>query len=54
MTLIIIDLIVTLSIKNIEHNNTHHVHFVMLSNIMLSIAFFYCYAECRYAEWYVF
>jgi hypothetical protein len=41
----LIDLIVTLSVKDMQHNATWHKH---LCAIMLSVVF-YCYVECHYA-----
>ncbi len=44
-------LIVSLSIKDTQHNDTQSRHSaIWLSVAMLNATFCYCYAECHYAE----
>jgi hypothetical protein len=42
-TLCIVGLFLTISLNDTQHNN-------MLSVIMLTVAFYFCYTECRHAE----
>ncbi len=52
-TLSIIDLIVTLSIKDTQNNDTTKtLGVIILSVVVLGVAFSYCSAECHYAECY--
>ncbi len=43
--------ILTLFIKDVPHNGTQELSVVMLSVILLSVAFSYCYYECHHRKY---
>jgi hypothetical protein len=43
--------ILTLIIKDVQHNGTLELSVVMLSVILLSVAFSYCYYECHHRKY---